>query len=83
LGKSVNTVKSEFKKKQMMKTQTLLPQFTIAELVFQVYHSGLLTPTHRQQLKTALLNDCLTEEDQTAINRLLHAVRRGWLKVVD
>ena|GEM_PF-740603 len=83
MGKSVNTVKSEFKKKQMMKTQTLLPQFTIAELVFQVYHSGLLTPTHRQQLKTALLNDCLTEEDQTAINRLLHAVRRGWLKVVD
>lgn len=67
----------------MMTTQTLLPQFTIAELVFQVYHSGLLTPTHRQQLKTALLNDCLTEEDQIAINRLLHAVRRGWLKVVD
>ncbi|UNU21248.1 hypothetical protein D0A34_22530 [Microcoleus vaginatus PCC 9802] len=67
----------------MMTTQTLLPQFTIAELVFQVYHSGLLTPTHRQQLQTALLNDCLTEEDQIAINRLLHAVRRGWLKVVD
>jgi hypothetical protein len=66
-----------------MITQTFLPQFTIAELVFQVYHSGLLTPTHRQQLKTALLDDCLTEEDQTAINRLLHAVRRGWLKVVD
>ncbi len=64
-------------------TQTLLPQFTIAELVFQVYHSGLLTQTHRQQLMTVLLNDCLTEEDQTAINRLLHAVRCGWLKVVD
>lgn len=66
-----------------MMTQTLLPKFTIAELVFQVYHSGLLTQTHRQQLMTVLLNDCLTEEDQTAINRLLHAVRRGWLKVVD
>jgi len=66
-----------------MMTQTFLTQFTIAELVFQVYHSGLLTPTNRQQLKTALLNDCLTEEDQTAINRLLHAVRRGWLKIAD
>jgi hypothetical protein len=66
-----------------MMIQTLLPQFTIAELVFQVYHSGLLTHTHRQQLRTVLLNDCLSEEDQTAINRLLHAVRRGWLKVVD
>ncbi|MEG3938016.1 MULTISPECIES: hypothetical protein [unclassified Microcoleus] len=66
-----------------MMTQTLLTQSSIAELVFQVYHSGLLTPTHRLQLQTALLNDRLTEEDQTAINRLLHAVRRGWLKVVD
>ncbi|MEG3977187.1 MULTISPECIES: hypothetical protein [unclassified Microcoleus] len=66
-----------------MMTQTLLTQSSIAELVFQVYHSGLLTPTHRRQLQTALLNDRLTEEDQTAINRLLHAVRRGWLKVVD
>lgn len=66
-----------------MITQTFLPQFTIAELVFQLYHSGLLTPNHREQLKTVLLNDCLSEEDQTAINRLLHAVRRGWLKVVD
>lgn len=66
-----------------MMIQTLLPQFTIAELVFQVYHSGLLTQTHRKQLRTVLLNDCLSEEDQTAINRLLHAVRRGWLKVVD
>lgn len=63
--------------------QSIFPQFTIAELVFQVYHSGLLTLTHRQQLKTAILEQTLSEEDQTAINRLLHAVRRGWLKVVD
>jgi hypothetical protein len=63
--------------------QSVFPQFTIAELVFQVYHSGLLTLTHRQQLKTAILEQTLSEEDQTAINRLLHAVRRGWLKVVD
>lgn len=63
--------------------QSVFPQFTIAELVFQVYHSGLLTLTHRQQLKTAILEQTLSEEDQTAINRLLHAVRRGWLKIVD
>ncbi|OCR01073.1 hypothetical protein BCD67_17000 [Oscillatoriales cyanobacterium USR001] len=63
--------------------QSIFPQFTIAELIFQVYHSGLLTFNHRQQLKVAILEQNLTEEDQTAINRLLHAVRRGWLKVVD
>lgn len=61
----------------------LFPQFTIAELVFQAYHSGLLTQTHRHQLRSAILEETLTEEDQTAINRLLHAVRRGWLKVMD
>ena len=66
-----------------MMMQSIFPQFTIAELVFQVYHSGLLTLTHRQQLKTAILEEALTEEEQTAINRLLHAVRRGWLKIVD
>ncbi len=66
-----------------MMAQAILPQFTIAELVFQVYHSGLLTRTHRQQIRSAILEEILTEEDQTAINRLLHAVRRGWLKVVD
>lgn len=66
-----------------MTGQVLFPQFTIAELVFQAYHSGLLTRTHRQQLRCAILEETLTEEDQTAINRLLHAVRRGWLKIAD
>ncbi|OCR02767.1 hypothetical protein BCD67_18050 [Oscillatoriales cyanobacterium USR001] len=58
-------------------------EFTIADLFFQVYRSGILTLAHRKYLKNAILESNLSQEDQTALNRLLHAVRRGWLKVVD
>lgn len=66
-----------------MTTQAILPETNLAEVVFQVYHSGALTRTHRQYLRNVLLMDYLSEEDQTAINRMLHAVKRGWLKVLD
>lgn len=32
---------------------------------------------------SALLKDSLTQDELDAINRLLHAVRRGWLQVED
>ncbi|NEN88458.1 MAG: hypothetical protein F6K48_05775 [Okeania sp. SIO3H1] len=66
-----------------MNYQNLLPEVIIAELVFQVYRSGILTLEHRKQLRSLFLYHNLTEEDTTAINRLLHAIRRGWLKVAD
>jgi hypothetical protein len=59
------------------------PEFSIADLFFQAYRSERLTLTHRQHLKTAILESNLSQEDQTAVDRLLHAVRRGWLQVVD
>ena len=66
-----------------MNYQTLLPEVIIAELVFQVYRSGILTTEHRKQLKSLFLYHHLSEEDTTAINRLFHAVRRGWLSIAD
>ena len=66
-----------------MTYQVLLPEYTIAEMVFQVYRSGFLTTEHRKQLRNLFLEYDLSEEDTTAINRLLHAVRRGWLKMAD
>lgn len=56
---------------------------TVAELVFQVCRTGRINSNHRQLLRSFLLQDCLTEEDHTAIDRLLYAVRRGWLQVID
>ncbi|MEB3339797.1 hypothetical protein [Okeania sp.] len=63
--------------------QTLLPEVVITDLVFQVYRSGILTREQRKQLRSLFLHHSLSEEDTTAINRLLHAVRRGWFKVAD
>ena len=66
-----------------MNYQTLLPEVIIAELVFQVYRTGILTLEHRKQLRNLFLYHNLSEEDTTAINRLLHAIRRGWLRISD
>ncbi len=66
-----------------MEVQTLLPQPTIAEIFFQIWHYGQITRQHRLQLRSILLEMTLTEEELTAINRLIHAVRRGWLQLVD
>lgn len=56
---------------------------SIAELFTKVWQSGRLTRTDRQELKAVLLEPSVPEEDQVTIDRLLHAVRRGWLVVVD
>ncbi|HIK26937.1 MAG: hypothetical protein N3E45_09675 [Oscillatoriaceae bacterium SKW80] len=61
----------------------MLPKFNLSELCFQVWKTGYLNKTHRQQIKAALLSDGLNEQDQRLINRLLYAVRRGWLYTSD
>mgnify|MGYP000072964487 CR=1 FL=1 len=74
----------ELLEKTMMNylNQSFLPAIGITELMFQVYRSGILTKDQRKQLKDLFLYHNLTEEDTTAINRLIHAIRRGWLKMV-
>lgn len=55
----------------------------IAELFYQVCQAGHLTRPDRQRIMSAFLSGALTDEEKAAINRLVHAVRRGWLKVLD
>jgi hypothetical protein len=55
----------------------------IAELFYQVCRAGHLTRGDRQRIMSAFLSGALTDEEKSAINRLIHAVRRGWLKVLD
>ncbi|MCT7974632.1 hypothetical protein [Laspinema olomoucense] len=66
-----------------MNTQSLIPPCNLSELFFQIYWSGRLTQEHRQSLRATLLKDSLSEEEQSSINRLIYAVRRGWLKLAD
>ena len=55
----------------------------ITELFSQVCQAGHLTRSDRQRIMSAFLNGGITDEEKAAINRLIHAVRRGWLQLLD
>lgn len=63
--------------------QVYFLESTIAELFAQVIQKGKITLKERYVLRTALLNNSLCQEEEILINRLLHAVRRGRLQMVD
>lgn len=60
----------------------LLPT-AISELLVQVTITGQLTLADRYGLLAAVLDDSLSEEDRRAVNRILHALRKGRVQVVD
>lgn len=60
-----------------------LLESAIAELFAQVIQKGQITLKDRYFLRAALLDSSLCHDEEVLINRLLHAVRRGILKVVD
>lgn len=66
----------------MLTPVCLLPD-AISELFVQVSASGKITLADRYGLMAALLDESLTNEDRELIDRLLRAVRRGRLEVVD
>lgn len=58
-------------------------QMTLEELFGQVMFSSVVTRQDRKQLRSALLERNLNEDEYAIINRLLYNVRRGWVKIVD
>lgn len=65
-----------------MQALTLKSDRAIAELFYQVTHSGNLTRTESHGLRT-LGQNALSQDDRDAVNRLLHAIRRGWVSISD
>jgi hypothetical protein len=58
-------------------------QVSLEDLYAQVWKTGYLTQTQQQQLKSMkYLGDRMTSGERETIDRLMHAIRRGWLKVV-
>ncbi|MDC0833719.1 hypothetical protein CKA32_002789 [Geitlerinema sp. FC II] len=51
----------------------------LSDFFFEVWQSGTLTQTHRYQLKEFLLYEDLNEADYALLDRLLHAIKRGWV----
>jgi hypothetical protein len=60
----------------------LLPD-AISELFAGSLERGQITLEERYGLMAALLNNSLTEDEKSAINRLLRFVNQGRLKVVN
>jgi hypothetical protein len=60
-----------------------LSQMTLEELFGQVMFSSVVTRHDRRQLRSALLERTLNEDEYAIINRLLYNVRRGWVRIVD
>ncbi|MEG4390923.1 hypothetical protein [Microcoleus sp. BROC3] len=65
-----------------MQVLSLKSDRAIAELFYQVTHSGNLTRTQSHRLR-AICESALSAEDRDAVNRLLHAIRRGWVRISD
>ena len=65
-----------------MQAFDLLPT-AIAELFAQVTRTGKLTHADRYGLMAAVMAEHLNEEERSAIDRLLYAVRRGRLQLTD
>lgn len=63
--------------------QTCLLPDAISELFVEVIETGQITLSDCQGLMAALFNSPLTEDEKNSVNRLLHSVRQGRLKVVE
>ena len=53
----------------------------IAAVFSEVWDSGKITQQERDELRAALLYGELSSDDYAAIDRLVHAVKRGWLSL--
>lgn len=66
-----------------MNTSIKLLPHAISELMAQVSATRKITLADRYGLMAAILEESLEEEDRFSIDRLLRALRRGRLQVVD
>lgn len=66
---------------KMMPTHFKLPHHSVDDLFAQIWQSGYVSLHARHVLRTLLLEEAYTQDEQATIDRLLYAVRRGWLKV--
>jgi hypothetical protein len=66
-----------------MDTSVKLLPHAISELMAQVSATRKITLADRYGLMAAILEESLDEQDRFSIDRLLRALRRGRLQIVD
>jgi hypothetical protein len=65
----------------MLPNLQLLPG-AISEILVSVRDTGVLTKADCYGLMAAALDDSLSEEDRRSVNRLVRAVRKGKVRVI-
>lgn len=66
-----------------MSNQVNLLSYTLVDLFAEATSSGRITMADRYGIMAALLDNSLSEDEYSMLNRLLYAIRRGWLQVVN
>lgn len=55
--------------------------YTLNAILANASCNGVLTQSDRRMLKEAIVSSSFDEEAQQLVNRLLHAIRRGWVRL--
>ena len=60
------------------------PEYTISELYLKIWKSGKIDRTMFQKIQSEINSQSLrSSDDLKIVSRVLYAVRRGWLSVID
>ena len=57
-------------------------QLAIEDLVEQIFIAGQITHQDREQIKTALLDEAISDEELSLIEGVIEGIRAGQLKMV-
>ncbi|MEG3839378.1 hypothetical protein [Microcoleus sp. herbarium14] len=67
-----------------MRTTAYIPEYTISELYLNIWKSGKIDRTVFHQIQYEINSQSLrSSDDRKIVSRLLYAVRRGWVSVMD
>lgn len=66
-----------------MKSKYRWHSIPIETLCGQIMAAGKISVSDRYQIRSALLDDTLSEPEQILINRLLYGIRHGLLRVIE
>ena len=67
-----------------MTTKAYISEYGISELYLNIWKSGKIDRDQFQQIQYAINSHSLKSlEERKIVSRLLYAVRRGWVSVMD
>ncbi|MEG4324333.1 hypothetical protein [Microcoleus sp. herbarium5] len=67
-----------------MTTKAYIPEYKISELYLNIWKSSKIDRTVFQQIQYEINSHSLkSSEERKIVSRLLYAVRRGWVSVMD